>query len=110
MATLKRCLLKNITVPPESAIYSLPSPMGGLPAIGLVVSDNVSDRREWKMVAHRHNAVGRGPVQDSLARLDRLGGVVVKDRRPLGTLQACHRIMGDIAHEHELLRARGKQN
>ena len=60
-----------------------------------VVSDDMSDRQERKMIAHRHNSVGRDAVQDTLTGVDRLGGVVVEDRRPLGVLQACHRTMGD---------------
>ena len=84
--------------------------MDGLPAICLVVFDDVADRRERKMIAHRHDPVGRDAVQDRLARVDRLRGVVVEDRRSLEVLQARHRVMGDVAHMHELLLARGEQD
>jgi len=40
------------------------------------------------MTAHHHDPIDRNAVQDGLARLDRLRGLVVEDRRPVGVLQA----------------------
>ena len=62
------------------------------------------------MIAHHHDPIGRDAVQNGLARLDRLRGLVVEDRRPVGVLQARHRVMGDVTHMHELLLARGEQD
>jgi len=62
------------------------------------------------MIAHHHDPIGRDAVQNGLARLDCLGGLVVEDGRPVGVLQARHRVMGDVAHMHELLLARGEQD
>ena len=42
-------------------------------------------------------------VQDRLAQLDRLRGIVVEGGRLLGVLQTDRRDMGDLAHMHELL-------
>jgi hypothetical protein len=86
------------------------SPLGGLPTICLVVSDNMSNGWERKVVTHGHHPIGRNAVQDRLTRVDRPRGIIIEDRRPLGVLQARHRIMGDVAHMHELLLAGGKQD
>jgi hypothetical protein len=41
------------------------------------------------MIAHHHHdPIGRDAVQNGLARLDRLGGLVVEDGGPVGALQA----------------------
>ena len=62
------------------------------------------------MIAHHHDPIGRDAVENGLARLDRLRGVVVEDGRPIGVLQARHRVMRDVTHMHELLRAGGEQD
>src|SRR5580698_6645680 len=93
-----------------SVIQPLPGPLGGFPAICRVVPDDMSNGREWKMKAHHHEPISRNTVQDGLARLDRLRGIVVEDGRPLGALQARHRVMGDVTHMHELFVARGEQD
>ena len=62
------------------------------------------------MIAHRHDPIGRDAVQNGLARLDRLHGIVVEDRRPVRVLQARHRVMGDVTHMHELFLVRGEQD
>jgi hypothetical protein len=50
------------------------------------------------MIGHRHDAIGRDAVQNGLARLDRLRGIEVEDRRPIRVLQAGHRVVGDVTH------------
>src|SRR5258708_18109524 len=70
----------------------------------------MSDSRERKMIAHYLDPIGRNTAQNGLARLDRLRGIVVEDGRPIGVLQARHRVMGNITHMHELLVARGEQD
>src|SRR5258707_10412255 len=59
--------------------FSLPGPLGSFPVICRVVPDDMSNSRERKMIAQRHDPIGRDTVQDGLARLDRLGGLVVED-------------------------------
>jgi hypothetical protein len=61
-------------------IRSLPGPLGGFPVVCRVVTDDMSNSWERKMIAHHHDPVGRDPVEDGLARLDRLCGIVVEDR------------------------------
>src|SRR6478752_9434965 len=56
---------------------SLPDPLGSFPVVCRVASDDMSNSRERKMIAHHHGLIGRDPVQNGLARLDRLRGVVV---------------------------------
>src|SRR5258707_10306033 len=90
--------------------FSLPGPLGSFPVICRAVPDDMSNSRERKMIAQRHDPIGRDTVQDGLARLDRLGGLVVEDWRPVGVLQARHWVMGDVSHMHELLLARGEQD
>src|SRR6267378_3775834 len=82
---------------------SLPDPLGSFPMVCRVASDDVSNSREWKMIAHHHDPIGRDAVQNRLARLDRLRGIVVEDGRPVGMLQARHWVMGDVTHMHELV-------
>src|SRR5580704_2611886 len=91
-----------------SVIRPLPGPLGSFPVICSVAADDMSDSRERKMKAHHHEPISRNAVQNGLARLDRLRGLVVEDRRPVGMLEARHRVMGDVAHMHELLLARGE--
>jgi hypothetical protein len=55
------------------------------------------------MIAHHHDPIDSDAVQNDLARPDRRGGIVVEDGCPVRALQACHRIMGDVTHVHELL-------
>src|SRR5580658_6900915 len=93
-----------------SVIRPLPGPLGSFPVICRVAADDMSDSRERKMKAHHHEPISRNTVQDGLARLDRLRGVVVEDGRPVGALQARHRVMGDVTHMHELFVARGEQD
>src|SRR5580704_12718104 len=93
-----------------SVIRPLPGPLGSFPVICSVAADDMSDSRERKMKAHHHEPISRNAVQNGLARLDRLRGLVVEHRRPLGMLEARHRIVGDVAHMHELLLARGEQD
>src|SRR5580658_6423385 len=82
-------LLMSVTQP-------LPGPLGSFPVICRVASDDVSDSREREMKAHHHEPIGRDPIEDGLARLDRLCRLVVENRRPVGVLQARHRVMGDV--------------
>src|ERR1700735_154423 len=70
----------------------------------------MSNTWERKMTAHHHGSIGRDAVQDGLARLDRLRGLVVEDRRPVGGLAACPRVMGNITHINKLLLARSEQD
>src|ERR1700693_1324647 len=70
----------------------------------------MSNSWERKMIAHHHDPIGRDPVQNGLARLDRLRGIVVEDGRPVGLLQARDRVVGDVTHVHELLVARSEQD
>ena len=55
------------------------------------------------MTAQRHDPVGRDTVENGLARLDRLRGIIIEDWRPLRVLQACHGIVRNITHVDELL-------
>src|ERR1700738_2264954 len=109
-AILKRSCLEDIACLRRDVIRSLPGPLDGFPVVCRVVSDDMSNSRERKMIAHHHDPIGRDAVQNGLARLDRLRGLVVEHRRPVGMLEAGHRIMGDVAHMHELLLARGEED
>src|ERR1700692_3090740 len=102
--------LKAIAFLRKNIIRSLPGPLDGFPAVCRVVSDNMSDRREREMVAHGHHPIGRDAVEDGLARLNCLRGLVVEEGRPVGMLQARHGVMSDVAHMHELFVARGEQD
>src|SRR6266481_6279479 len=88
-------------------IRSLPGPLFGSPVVCGVVSDDMSNSRERKMITHYLDPIGRDAAQNGLARLDRLRAIVVEDGRPVGMLQARHRVMGDVTHMHEL-RGEGK--
>src|SRR6266404_5235969 len=94
----------------RDVIRSLPGPLFGFPVVCRVVSDDMSNSRERKMIAHHHDLIGGDAVQNGLARLDRLRGIVVEDGRPFGVLQTRHRVMGDVTHMDELLLARGEQD
>ena len=48
-------------------IRSLPDPLGSFPVVCRVASDDMSDSRERKMIAHHHDPIGRDAVQDGLA-------------------------------------------
>src|ERR1700730_14511916 len=109
-AMLKRACLEHIACLRRDVIRSLPGPLDGFPVVCRVVSDDMSNSRERKMIAHHHDPIRRDAVQNGLARLDRLRGLIVEHRRPVGMLEAGHRIMGDVAHMHELLLARGEQD
>jgi hypothetical protein len=65
-------------------------------------TDDMSNSRERKMITHYLDPIGRDAAQNGLARLDRLRAIVVEDGRPVGVLQARHRVMGDVTHMHEL--------
>src|SRR5258708_8152145 len=108
MAILKGSCWLDIVCLRTDVIRSLPVRRGSFPVICRAVSDDVSNSRERKMISHRHYPIGRDAVQNGPARLDRLRGIVVEDRRPVGVLQARHRVMGDVTHMHELLLARGE--
>jgi hypothetical protein len=92
-ASLKRSCLEDIACR-RHVIRWLPDPLGGLPVVCRVASDDMSNSRERKMIAHHRDPIGRDAVENGLARLDRLRGVVVEDRRPVGVLQTRHRVMG----------------
>src|SRR6476660_5616744 len=102
-ATLKRSCLEDIACLRRDVIRSLPGPLGGFPVVCRVVSDDMSNSRERKMIANHHDLIGGDSVQNGLARLDRLRGLIIEHRRPVETLEARHRVMGDVAHMHELL-------
>src|ERR1700730_8489808 len=110
MAILKRSCLEDIAYLRRNIIRSLPGPLGGFPAVCRVASDDMSNSWERKMKTHRQDPVSRDAVKNGRARLNRLRGLVVEHRCPVGVLEARHRIMGDVAHMHELLLARGEQD
>jgi hypothetical protein len=66
-AILKRSCLEDIARLRRVAIRSLPSPLGRFPVVCRVISDDMSNCRERKMIAHHHDPVGRDAVQNGLA-------------------------------------------
>src|ERR1700722_9816698 len=89
-AILKRSYLARC----RDVIGSLPDPLGSFPVVCRVAPDDMPNSRERKMIAHHHDPIGRDAVQNGLARLDRLRGIVVEDGRPFRVLQTRHRVMG----------------
>jgi hypothetical protein len=77
-------------------------------AVDGFLADPICATRE--VIAHHHDPVGRNPIKDGLARLDRLCGIVVEDRRPLRVQQARHRVVRDVTHVDELLIAGREQD
>src|SRR6266478_5149706 len=73
------CCLEDIACLRRDVIRSLPGPLGGFPVVCRVVSDDMSNSWERKMIAHHHHPLGRDAAQNGLARLDRLRWGVVED-------------------------------
>ena len=51
----------------RDVIGSLPDPLGGFPVVCRVASDDMSNSRERKMIAHYLAPIGRDAVQNGLA-------------------------------------------
>src|SRR5258708_19586415 len=65
-----QALLPGTHRAPRDVIRSLPDPLGSFPVVCRVASDDMSNSRERKMIAHHHNPSGHHTSQHHLPRLD----------------------------------------
>src|ERR1700686_3339260 len=70
-AILKCSCLEEIACR-RHVIRSLPDPLGGLPVVCRVASDDMSNSRERKMIADHHGPIGPDAGPEGFWRLDRL--------------------------------------
>src|SRR6476659_7284116 len=54
----------------RDVIRSLPDPLGSFPVVCRVASDDMSNSRERKMIAHHHDLIGRDATRSRMALRD----------------------------------------
>src|SRR6476646_805689 len=66
---LKRPCLEDIARR-RDVFRSLPDPLGSFPVVCRVASDDMSNSRERKMIAHHHGLIGRDATRSRMALRD----------------------------------------